>query len=185
MKGFIKKYLDELKRALDDLNTEELSKIIDILQKAHENKRRIFVMGNGGSAATANHFTCDFGKNAIRDDERRIKIISLSDNISYITAYGNDIGYEYVFIEQLKNLMESGDIVVAISASGNSPNIIKAVEYAKEKGGVVIGLTGGKGGKLKELADIGIVANINTYEQIEDIHMIITHIIVFLIKSHY
>ncbi|NLO83668.1 MAG: SIS domain-containing protein [Clostridiales bacterium] len=185
MKGFIKKYLDELKRALDDLNTEELSKIIDILQKAHENKRRIFVMGNGGSAATANHFTCDFGKNAIRDDERRIKIISLSDNISYITAYGNDIGYEYVFIEQLKNLMESGDIVVAISASGNSPNIIKAVEYAKEKGGVVIGLTGGKGGKLKELADIGIVANINTYEQIEDIHMIITHIIVFWFKSHY
>lgn len=185
MMEFIKRYLDELKRALDDLNPEEISKIIEVLKKAHENKKRIFVMGNGGSAATANHFTCDFGKNAIRDDDRRIKIISLSDNISYITAYGNDMGYEYVFVEQLKNLMEPGDIVIAISASGNSPNIIKAVEYAREKGSVVIGLTGGKGGKLKELADISVVANINTYEQIEDIHMIITHMIVYWFKSHH
>ena len=177
-------YIGDLKMLLDCIEVEKIEQAINILQKAHQDKKRIFIIGNGGSAATANHFACDFGKNAIRDDENRFKLISLSDHSSAITAYGNDNGYENVFSEQLKNLMEKGDILFAISASGNSPNIIKAVEYAKGKDGVIIGLTGFAGGKLKELSDVNINIPSEKYEPIEDIHLIITHMIVTWFKKN-
>ena len=178
----IHNYLNNLKELINHIKGEEIQKVINVLDQAHSNKRKIFIIGNGGSAATANHFACDFGKNAIRDDENRFKLISLSDNSSAITAYGNDNGYENVFSEQLKNLMDKEDILFAISASGNSPNIIKAVEYAKEKEGVVIGLSGFNGGKLKDLADVNINVASDNYEPIEDMHLIITHIIVSWFK---
>ncbi len=177
-------YLKNLKELINNIKAEEIQKIIDVLEQAHSHKRKIFIIGNGGSAATANHFACDFGKNAIRDDENRFKLISLSDSSSAITAYGNDNGYENVFSEQLKNLMEKEDILFAISASGNSPNIIKAVEYAKKKEGIVIGLSGFNGGKLNELADVNINVASENYEPIEDIHLIITHIIVSWFKKN-
>ena len=172
-----------VERIIKGIEPDEILKIIDILDKANQTNGRVFLLGNGGSAATANHFVCDFGKNAIEGDEGRFKIISLCDNISYITAYGNDLGYESVFVEQLKNMMEPHDVVIAISASGNSPNVIKAVEYAREKNGTVIGLTGGKGGKLKALSDININVPTDTIEQIEDVHLIIEHIIVYYYKK--
>ena len=180
----ILEYINSLKNLIDNINPEEVQKAIDVLKEAHKDKKRIFIVGNGGSAATANHFACDFGKNAIQDDENRFKILSLSDNSSAITAYGNDNGYENVFSEQLKNLMEPGDVLFAISASGNSPNIIKAVELADKKNGVIIGLSGFTGGKLKEMAHVNINVASDQYEPIEDLHLIITHIIVSWFKKN-
>ena len=184
MKEFINDYINSINKITADLEIENISKIIEAISEAHKNKKRIFVIGNGGSAATAIHFACDLGKNAIKDDENRFKIISLCDNVSCITAYGNDIGYDSVFAEQLKNLMQPGDTIICISASGNSPNIINAVEYAKKKSAVIVSLTGFKGGKLKEISDLNINVPSDSYEKIEDIHLAITHIIVYWFKIH-
>lgn len=181
MNAYVDSYLKDLQNIIANVDQEQIDRIIETLKEARKNKR-IFMIGNGGSAATANHFVCDFGKNAIRSDEGRFKMISLCDNISYITAYGNDVGYETVFVEQLKNLMEDGDIVFAISASGNSPNIIEAVKYAKQRKGFIIGMTGGKGGKLKELSDLNLNVPSDIIEQVEDLHLIFEHIIVFVYK---
>lgn len=183
MKAYISNYLENLKNIITCVDPEDIVKIIEVLKKANESQKRIFLIGNGGSASTANHFVCDFGKNAIKGDIGRFRIISLCDNIAYITAYGNDVGYDSVFVEQLKNLMEEGDLVLAISASGNSPNIIKAVEYSRQKKGVIIGLTGGTGGKLKELSDINLNVPSDVIEQVEDVHLIFEHIIVYVFKQ--
>jgi D-sedoheptulose 7-phosphate isomerase len=184
MKEFINDYISSINETISGLDIEKISKVTEKIGEAHKNKKRIFVFGNGGSAATANHFVCDLGKNAIKGDENRFQIISLSDNVSSITAYGNDAGYESVFVEQLKNLIQPGDTIVCISASGNSPNIIKAVEYAKKKNAVIISLTGFNGGKLKEISDFNVNVPDNSYEKIEDIHLIITHIIVYWFKMN-
>jgi D-sedoheptulose 7-phosphate isomerase len=184
MKDFIYAYLDNLSEIINMLETENIVKVIEELRKTNVSRRKIFVFGNGGSAATANHFVCDLGKNAIRDEKERFKIISLCDNIPYVTAYGNDVGYESIFEEQLKNLMESRDMVICISASGNSSNIIKAVNYAKKKKGTVVSITGFKGGKVREMSDININVSSDSYEKIEDIHLIIMHIIVYWFKQN-
>jgi D-sedoheptulose 7-phosphate isomerase len=182
MNDYIVEYLNSITSQIKDLEIENISKVISSVKEAHEKDKRIFVFGNGGSAATANHFAADFGKNAIKDDDNRFKIISLSNNISTITACGNDIGFETVFEEQLKNLMHEKDLIICISASGNSPNIIRAVEYARKRNGIIIGITGFNGGKLKQISDLNININSESYEQIEDIHLIITHIIVYWFK---
>ncbi len=182
MNKFILEYLESIGNIINKLDIENISEMIEAIKLAYQDDKRIFVFGNGGSAATANHFACDFGKNAIKDDNNRIKVISLSNSISSITACGNDIGFDTVFEEQLKNLMHDGDLVLCISASGSSPNIIRAVEYAKKRNGTVIGITGFCGGKLKELSDINVNVDSDSYEKIEDIHLIITHIIVYWFK---
>jgi D-sedoheptulose 7-phosphate isomerase len=182
MSDYIVEYLNSITSKIKDLEIDNISKAISSIKEAHEKDRRIFVFGNGGSAATANHFAADFGKNAIKDDDNRFKIISLSNNISIITACGNDIGFETVFEEQLKNLMHDEDLIICISASGNSPNIIRAVEYARKRNGTIIGITGFNGGKLKQISDFNININSESYEQIEDMHLMITHIIVYWFK---
>lgn len=176
-------YFQGIETGIHCIDVSQIERIIQLFKDANHEKKRIFMIGNGGSAATANHFTCDFGKNAARGESDRFKIISLCDNVSYITAYGNDIGYECVFVEQLKNQLESGDILVAISASGNSSNIIKAVELARNRHGIVIGLTGFDGGQLGKLADINLNIDLAAIEQIEDIHMMILHILVYCFKQ--
>jgi D-sedoheptulose 7-phosphate isomerase len=182
MPGHITKYLDDLKGIINSIEPGDLEEVIEVIKKTREEDKRIFVFGNGGSAATASHFAADFGKNAFKGDTNRFKIISLSNNISSITACGNDIGFETVFEEQLKNLMHDGDLIMCISASGNSPNIIKAVEYAKSRNGYIIGLTGFDGGKVREISDININIDSDSYEQIEDMHLVIAHIIVYWFK---
>jgi D-sedoheptulose 7-phosphate isomerase len=182
MNDYIVEYLNSITSKIKDLEIDNILKAISSIKEAHEKDRRIFVFGNGGSAATANHFAADFGKNAIKDDDNRFKIISLSNNISSITACGNDIGFETVFEEQLKNLMHDEDLIICISASGNSPNIIRAVEYARKRNGTIIGITGFNGGKLKQISDFNININSESYEQIEDMHLMITHIIVYWFK---
>jgi D-sedoheptulose 7-phosphate isomerase len=164
----------------------QFQKIIDILAEAYKKDKQVFIAGNGGSAGSANHFVCDFGKNAVdfKSGKRRFRIISVSDNIEKFSALANDISFEETFSFQLGNLMNEGDVLIIISASGNSPNVVKACEFAKTKNASVIVLAGFKGGKIKAFADAAIVADLNSYEQIEDIHLIVLHMIVYYFKNH-
>tara|TARA_Y100000310_G_C20646546_1_gene796976 strand:+ start:576 stop:1127 length:552 start_codon:yes stop_codon:yes gene_type:complete len=169
-------YKEEVKKALDlfDFNDE----IVNVLVNSKKNNQKIFVAGNGGSAATAIHYVCDFskgGNNDWKNNTNRFKAICLSDNIGYMTAIANDENYDEVFSQQLVNLAHKGDILVLISCSGNSPNIVKAVEYAKEVGVIVIGITGFSGGKLKELCDYSAHIQMDSYTVCEDIHHIFGH----------
>lgn len=176
-------YKDNVIGLIKNIDTYKLMEVINVLEESRREKKRIFICGNGGSATTANHFVCDFGKNAVKEDEGRVKIISLCDNLATITAYGNDFGYETIFEERLKNLMEDGDIIIAISASGNSKNILNAAEYARKRKGYIISLTGFDGGKLKGLSDLNINIESNIIEQVEDIHLMLEHMIVYYYKN--
>lgn len=176
MKTIISDYLKNVNDSITKLDENEFLKIIELLKHARKNKKNIFIFGNGGSAATASHFVCDINKGANNNFEPRFKVICLNDNIPTLTAYGNDMGYEFVFKEQLENFLNKEDVVIAISGSGNSKNIINAIEYANEKQAVVIGITGFDGGKLKKLSNYSLNANINDMQISEDIHMIWVHV---------
>lgn len=182
MEKIIHRYLEQVGELIHKFDPKSIKNMIGIMEKARVEEKNIFVLGNGGSAATVNHFVCDLSKNAIEGEEGRFKIISLCDNIETITAFGNDLGYEHVFAERLKNLMNPGDFLLAISASGNSENVLCAAQYAKEKKGTIMSLTGYKGGKLKAVSDYNINVDCETIEQIEDFHLIIEHIIVYCYK---
>ena len=179
---FAKNYLTGLKAVLDRLPLAELEKLFTVIEEAHAAGKQIFVVGNGGSAATASHMMNDLNKGTLghKGDApwKRFKVIALTDNVSLMTAWANDTDYNTVFSEPLKNLANRGDVLIAISASGNSPNIITAVEVAKELGVKVLGLGGFTGGKLAQLADVCVVVPSNDYGPVEDVHMIIDHILV-------
>ena len=183
-KDTLKVYEEELTRAILGIDDGEMDKVVSMLLDAYREDRQIFIFGNGGSASTANHFVCDFGKNAVQGDKKRFRILSLSDNIEKITALGNDIAYAEVFREQMKNLMRPGDVAIAISASGNSPNVVNACEYARKIGGKLIVLAGFSGGKIAPMADAALVSDMKSYERIEDLHLIILHMIVCYCKEH-
>ena len=189
MKAFIDEYTGAINEAMGKIDHAQFEKIIAILVEAYKNDKQVFIAGNGGSAGTANHFVCDFGKNAVPftgvgPSSRRFRIISISDNIEKITALGNDIAFEEIFRQQLINLMREGDVFIAISASGNSPDLVRACEYAKESKSRIIVLAGFNGGKIKDFADAAIVTTLESYEQIEDIHLIILHMLVYYFKNH-
>ena len=177
IKEFSLNYLNGLKKVMDDLPLTIFEQIVNLLVAAYGEDRNIFVMGNGGSGTTASHFACDINKGVCFGLEKRFKVICLNDNIPIILAYSNDNSYEEIFLEQLKNFLKKGDIVIGISSSGNSPNVLKAIEYAKGKGAKTVGLSGLDGGKLAELADLSLVIRINDIQKTEDIHFIITHMI--------
>ncbi|MCK4926792.1 SIS domain-containing protein, partial [Candidatus Aerophobetes bacterium] len=146
--SFIKGYLTELSSTLDELPLHQIERIKDILLKAYRDGKRIFIMGNGGSATASSHFACDLAKGITMGSPHmkdRFKVIALTDNVPLLTAWANDTGYENIFVEQLRNLLEEGDVVIAISASGNSKNVLRAVEYANSKAAITIGLTGFEG----------------------------------------
>lgn len=184
MKDFLASYQAELIKHLQLLDAQAIRDMVDTLVEAYHQDKQIFVMGNGGSAATANHFACDFGKNAVQGDRRRFRILSLSSSVEHITALGNDIAFEQIFRHQLINLLNEGDVVLAISASGNSPDIVRGLEYARERKAKVLGLAGFTGGRLKELSDQCIVAEMDSYERVEDMHLILLHIIICYLKEH-
>lgn len=177
--SFVENYLTELREILDKLPFPQIEKIKNILLDVHRKDKKVFIMGNGGSAATASHFACDLAKGtAGKDDSRkRFKVIALTDNIPLLTAWANDTAYENIFLEQLKNLLDAGDVVIAISGSGNSKNIIKAVEYANAQKALTIGLTGFRGGKLKGMVQECLIVPSRSLEQIEDVHLILEHIL--------
>lgn len=179
----IKTYIDDLKRTLDNLNIEEIQRAADIFLEARDKKKKIIFFGNGGSGSTASHFVCDLNKGCSYEKENKFKALCLNDNIATILAYGNDVSYDVIFIEQLKNFLEPGDVVVAISGSGNSKNIIEAITYANDNGGITVGLTGFTGGKLKDIANHSVNANISDMQISEDIHVITMHILYKLLSN--
>jgi D-sedoheptulose 7-phosphate isomerase len=186
MKAYLAKYRSELNECMENFDEGQFRKIIDILAEAYKQDRQVFIAGNGGSAGSANHFVCDFGKNAVdyKSGKRRFRIISVSDNIEKFSALANDISFEETFSFQLGNLMNPGDVLIMVSASGNSPNVVKACEFAKTRDARIIALAGFKGGKLKDYADAAMIADLANYEQIEDVHLIVLHMIVYYFKTH-
>jgi D-sedoheptulose 7-phosphate isomerase len=179
----VSEYIGQLQQVLDDLPLEPLAAIIERLKEARRCGQRVYVFGNGGSAATATHMACDFSKNTVRDDRPRFQAVSLTDNMSVITAYANDDGYENIFAEPVMSLGRAGDVALAISGSGNSPNVLKGVQAARALGMTTIGLTGMGGGKLKEQVDICLIVPSNRIEQVEDLHLIIDHLVTISITA--
>ncbi len=161
----------------------QLRKVADIIRIARDEGNTVFTFGNGGSGSTAVHFASDLMKTATRPDLKRIRAISLNDNMPLTTAWANDSSYEHVFKEQLENLMKPGDVVIAISGSGNSKNVLLATEYARSNGGITIGLTGFDGGSLKGLASVLVVVPSNDMLRIEDTHLAICHLLVRLLRD--
>jgi D-sedoheptulose 7-phosphate isomerase len=173
----IKRYITELEQMMQAISLSNLTAVLGILEQVYRNGHRIFVMGNGGSAATASHFALDLAKNTITAGAPRLKAISLTDHVPLITAWSNDTAYEHIFSEQLANIIEAGDAAIGISASGNSPNVINALTFANHSGASTIGLLGATGGKIKEIVDAYVLAPGQNIEQEEDAHLILTHII--------
>ena len=183
---YCKNYTTYLSELMENIDYKEIEKIIDIFLEARDEGRKIFFIGNGGSAATSNHFTEDLCYGAYSNDHLPFRAISLAENVAYITALGNDEGYDNCFVGQLRTLLNPGDIVVGISASGNSPNVTKALEYANEHNGITIGLVGFDGGKMKNICDycVHIETQKGEYGPVEDIHLIISHLICTYLKNN-
>lgn len=171
----IQNYLTTLGGVLGRLPVDDLEGAVGTVRRAWAEGRSIFLLGNGGSAATASHLACDLAKGLVAPGRPRMKVVALTDNVPLLTAYGNDVGYERVFAEQLANFVQPGDVVLAISASGNSPNVLAAIELANARGAATIGLTGFRGGKLKGLVRQCVVVPSDNMQQIEDAHMVIAH----------
>jgi len=170
---------------IEALNQKEINEFTDLLVNAYENNKFVFVIGNGGSAANASHFAQDLAKGTKKKAEqvKRLKAMSLTDNLPFITAQGNDEGYESVFEQQLKTFASTGDLLIAISGSGNSPNIIKAVEWANKQGITTIGITGFDGGKLKKISQHSVNVELNDMCTSESIHSIIFHYVILDLRE--
>ena len=176
---FAKEYVEELKRAIDGLDAAAIGEAIGWIKDARDAGRTIYACGNGGSAAIASHFLVDLLKGSSYGHEKRFKMISLNDSVATITAYANDIDYASVFVEQLRNFAEPGDVLLAISGSGNSPNVLRAVEYANSAGCRTIGLTKSGGGRLGEIAQLTLGVPSNHMGRLEDGFTILMHIITY------
>jgi D-sedoheptulose 7-phosphate isomerase len=174
---FAATYRSLLTRALDTIDLRAIEKATELLHRARAAGQTIFVCGNGGSASTASHFVCDMVKGASYSRESRFRIMALTDSLPTITAYSNDVEYECIFVEQLKNFARAGDVVMAISGSGNSPNVIRAIEYAGSIGCETIALTGRDGGRLGSLAKLEIRVTEPHMGRIEDGHMVVCHML--------
>lgn len=173
----IDKYLQHEIETIQTLDIDKINAAINMLDGAFEAEKTIYIFGNGGSAATASHFQNDFNKGISEYTDKKFRFQCLNDNIATIMAIANDIGYEDVFRFQLKGRLDEGDLIIAISGSGNSKNVINAVNYAKEQGNKVLGITGYNGGALKQLCDCSLHAPVNSMQITEDIHMIFDHLI--------
>ncbi len=178
-------YFRSERELLSALPFERLDALLAILEQVRTEGRRVFLFGNGGSASTASHFACDLGKGTITPDCPRFKVIALNDNMATFSAYANDMGYEFVFAEPLISLSERGDVAIGFSASGNSPNILRAMEAARTRGLKTVGFTGFDGGKLQEQVDIHIHIPSRSFGMVEDIHLAITHALCERLKLHH
>ncbi|MEM2956384.1 MAG: SIS domain-containing protein [Candidatus Pacearchaeota archaeon] len=180
-------YISELKKAIDSIDRNEIEKISEILIRAYETDKSVFIIGNGGSASTASHFACDLGKGTLERhynmNKKRFKVYSLTDNVALLTSYGNDLSYEDIFSQQLKNLIKTGDILIVLTGSGNSKNILKAIKLANEIGAITIGLLGFEGGEAAKLLDHKIIIKSSNYGIIEDLHLMLQHILCQKLKN--
>lgn len=183
----ILEYRTGLQAVLSSLPVEDVATFIDYIHKAYEQGKQLFIVGNGGSAATASHMACDLAKTVLGKGNtrelRRFKVVALTDNVPLITAWGNDVSYDTVFAEQLRNLANSGDLLIVITGSGNSPNIVEAVKAARELGVQSVGLLGFAGGVVKGMVDHSVVVESESFGYIEDMHMILTHLITEYFKK--
>ncbi|MBU2576899.1 MAG: SIS domain-containing protein [Nanoarchaeota archaeon] len=182
----IKKYFEEVKNSFEGMDIERIKILADKIKEVKAREDTVFIIGNGGSASTASHMACDLMKNSIEDynsSEDRLRAISLTDNLATISAYGNDLSYDEIFSQQLKSLMNDKDLLIVISGSGNSKNIVKAVEISKQIGAYVFGLLGSNGGIVAPLCDDSIIVPSKNYGVIEDLHMMIGHLLAAELKG--
>lgn len=179
----IESYITTLTGTVNQLPVEHIARVVKVLQTARANGKQVFIMGNGGSASTASHFVCDLAKNTRRPGLPHFRVIGLTDNMAILSAYANDEGYENVFGAQLSNFVETDDVVIAISASGNSSNVLRGIEEAKSKRAITIGFTGFDGGRLGAMVDIQVHVNSSIIEHVEDAHLMLEHMIVKTLKD--
>jgi len=179
MNDFLIDYKADLLRAIDAIPMDRVNQAIEILRAARDEDRQVFVCGNGGSAGTASHFVCDIVKGCSFNRPKRFRMMSLNDNLATLTAYSNDVSYDCVFVEQLKNFARPGDVLICISGSGNSPNVLRATEYANQAGLTTIGLTGRDGGQLGRMSQLEINVGVQHMGRIEDGHMITAHMLAY------
>ena len=183
MLNSINDYLNKLQNTMNNLDENDIENFINLLLEKRKEGKQIFIMGNGGSASSASHFYCDYNKGLSYQNNKRFKMICLNDNIATMLAYANDINYEDIFVEQLKNFLNKGDVVIGLSGSGNSKNVLKAIEYANQNDAITVGLTGYNGGILKQISKYSINANIDNMQISEDIHMILCHLCYSIIEK--
>ncbi len=179
----IRKYLDEARDVLEKVSVAGIRRVIDTLLSAYLEDRQIFIMGNGGSAATASHFANDMNKAASVDGKRRFRAIALTGNVPLLTALGNDLSYDDIFVEQLKNLYCDGAVVIGISSSGSSENVLRALRFAKSRGGTTIGFTGYGGGKLRDIVDRCLTVPSHSVAQVEDVHLVLEHLLCTMLRE--
>ena len=176
---FLTHYRQDLQAAINQIDLARVEQVIAWLKQARDEGRTIFTCGNGGSASTASHFACDMVKGASYQRSQRFRVMALTDAAPTISAYGNDVGYHAIYLEQLKNFAGKGDLLLAISGSGNSPNVLEAATYARTVGCRTVGLTGRDGGKLAPLVDINLLVPVQHMGVIEDAHLIICHMMAY------
>ena len=179
----VETYLSQLQETVANLSSELIDQVIAILLECAYSGHKVFICGNGGSASTASHFACDLSKNTAVPDAPPFKVIALTDNMALMTAWANDTAYDNVFAAQLSPLVESGDVVIGISCSGNSGNVLNAMALARQSGAITIGFTGDQGGQLKEMVDLCILTPSPRIEQQEDVHLILEHCICAAIRD--
>ncbi len=181
-KNKLQTYLEKEIATIRNLDIDSINTVVNVLEDARLTGKHIFICGNGGSAATASHYCCDFNKGVSEMQDVKYNFECLNDNVPTMMAVANDIGYEEIFRFPLKNKMKTGDIFIGISGSGNSKNVVNAMDYAKSIGGTTIAIVGYNGGKMRELADYSIHVNINDMQITEDVHMILDHIMMYVLN---
>lgn len=174
---YVDNYFARLKGVLDAMPSERIEAMGEVLFRAYQHDKQVFIVGNGGSAATASHMACDLGKNTISPGRRRFRVLSLTDNMPLVSALANDVGYDSVFSEQLVNLIRPGDVLIVLSGSGRSPNVIRAMRYARQNAATIIALLGFDGGEAVALADECVLVPSSDYGVVEDLHMILDHVL--------
>jgi D-sedoheptulose 7-phosphate isomerase len=180
----ISSYLRDATHAVGSIPLDQVARAVELVIEAYRRECRMLIFGNGGSAATASHFACDLAKNTLVEGRPRPRVLSLNDNVALLTAVSNDLAYEAVFAEQIETWAEPGDLVIAISASGNSPNVLAAVEVAQRRGAAVIGLTGFGGGRLAQLAQAPVVVDSHDFAWVESAHLVIEHLITYALRDY-
>jgi D-sedoheptulose 7-phosphate isomerase len=181
--GAVEDHITDMRRVLGEIPSEAVEQVVEVIVQAHREMRHVYIIGNGGSASTASHFACDLSKATIVEGRRRLRVTSLTDNLALLTAWANDTSYDMVFAEQLSGLLNPGDVVIAISASGNSPNLLEAMRVARSCGAVTVGLVGFGGGSLKQGVDVAVHVPSHSYGVVEDCHLVLGHAITASTRS--
>jgi len=170
-------HISDVRRVLTEISSDDLARVVEVILDAHRQMRHVYIIGNGGSASTASHFACDLSKATVTGNHPRLRVTSLTDNVALLTAWANDSSYDAVFAEQLVNLLDPGDVVIAISASGKSPNVLAAIAAAHSRGAVTMAMVGFTGGPLKHMVDVAVHVPSHSYGVVEDCHLVLEHAI--------